>query len=163
MAASSSTRNEPPRWSQPGAISARKAAVPTPRGTAISMATAEVTTDPYTNDSPPNAARSPRLGAQSLLVTRAQPTFWTAGHAWTASKTTISPTATITSEAAAWQTCLNVQSAGEPMPKAERTAAHAPEEGAAGRGGSERPCGVVMAEPGGRGSAAGAYRPTACT
>ncbi len=46
IAASSSTRKEPVRLTQPVAISAKNVAVPTPNGTARSMASAEVMTEP---------------------------------------------------------------------------------------------------------------------
>ncbi len=46
IAANSSTRNEPPRCSQAGAASARNVAVPTPSGTANSIANSEVAIEP---------------------------------------------------------------------------------------------------------------------
>src|SRR2546425_11583292 len=48
MAASISTKKEPLRRIHPGANSDRNAAVPTPRGTATSIAIIEVTAVPYT-------------------------------------------------------------------------------------------------------------------
>src|SRR5215469_1942377 len=54
------------------------------------------------------------------------PTARTAGHAWSASSTTISTTSASTAAAEPRQRPLKSQSAGEPIPRAERSACQAP-------------------------------------
>src|SRR4051812_46071297 len=70
MAASSSIRNAPTRFTHGGAISDMYAALATPSGTAISMAISDVTVVPHTNASTPNVGLPPPggFGTHSVLV-----------------------------------------------------------------------------------------------
>src|SRR5256885_1358235 len=79
MAASISTRKAPTRRTQPVAISERNVAVPTPSGTAMSMAINDVTTVPKTNARAPNC-RWLGSGSQVVLVKNLPPIVALAGR-----------------------------------------------------------------------------------
>src|SRR5262249_14138760 len=80
-AASISTRNDPARRNQCGAISERNAAVPMPSGTAISMANADDTSVPYTKAIEPNT-RWDSSGFQSVDVKKASAVAVIDSQAW---------------------------------------------------------------------------------
>src|SRR5690348_898428 len=72
-AASRSITNASASEMRCGASSARKMAAPTPRGTARTSATIEVTTVPYKNG---NAPKCSKTGSQALVAKNFQPKAW---------------------------------------------------------------------------------------
>src|SRR2546430_17705266 len=80
MAASISTKKEPLRRSHPGANSDRNAAVPTPKGTATSIAIIEVTAVANTKALAPKS-RCVGSGSQVEMVKKDSPVVWMAKHA----------------------------------------------------------------------------------
>src|SRR5271167_2750095 len=74
-AASKSMKNSSVSETLAGASSARKIAAPIPSGTAISRASAEVTSVPKMKGSAPN---SPELGSQTRVAKKAKPNLWRA-------------------------------------------------------------------------------------
>src|SRR5206468_9964109 len=87
MAASISTKKEPLRRIHPGANSDRNAAVPTPRGTATSIAVIEVTAVPYMKGLAPKS-RCVGSGSHVEVVKKASPVVCMACHAFQTSTMT---------------------------------------------------------------------------
>src|SRR5919201_45695 len=106
-AATSSTRKASGGRTHAGASSARKIAAPMPRGTAISSASSDDTTVPYTNGRTPNRSAT---GSHVEVTRRRQPNSCIAPSAVRSISTTIAATSTTSVKAASRSTPRRMRS-----------------------------------------------------